>query len=70
MRNTGMTSVPSVKFGCLKDDKFCEKMTDYILFKNLDGKYMTLPDWSGSQQRLIRTKRKKATALLMKTAKR
>ena len=35
---------PFVKFGCLKDDKFCEKMTDYILFKNLDGKYMTLPD--------------------------
>ena len=35
---------PFVKYGCLKDDKFCEKMTDYILFKNLDGKYMTLPD--------------------------
>ena len=35
---------PFIKFGCLKDEKFCEKMTDYILFKNLDGKYMTLPD--------------------------
>ena len=35
---------PFIKFGCLKDDKFCEKMTDYILFKNLDGKYMTLPE--------------------------
>ena len=35
---------PFVKYGCLKDDKFCEKMTDYILFKYLDGKYMTLPD--------------------------
>ncbi len=33
-----------IKFGCLKDDKFCEKMTDYILFKNLDGKYLTLPE--------------------------
>jgi molecular chaperone HtpG len=35
---------PFIKFGCLKDDKFCEKMTDYILFKNLEGEYMTLPE--------------------------
>ena len=35
---------PFIKFGCLKDEKFCEKMTDSILFKNLDGKYMTLPE--------------------------
>ena len=35
---------PFIKFGCLKDDKFCEKMTDYILFKNLDDIYMTLPE--------------------------
>ncbi|MBO4376627.1 MAG: molecular chaperone HtpG, partial [Lachnospiraceae bacterium] len=35
---------PFIKFGCLKNDKFCEKMTDYILFKNLDGKYLTLPE--------------------------
>ena len=35
---------PFIKFGCLKDDKFCEKMNDYILFKNLDGIYMTLPE--------------------------
>ena len=35
---------PFIKFGCLKDEKFCEKMNDYILFKNLDGKYMTLPE--------------------------
>ena len=35
---------PFIKFGCLKDDKFCEKMTDYVLFKNLDGKYVTLPE--------------------------
>ena len=35
---------PFIKFGCLKDDKFCKKMTDYILFKNLDGKYLTLPE--------------------------
>ena len=35
---------PFIKFGCLKDEKFCEKMTDYILFKNLDKTYVTLPD--------------------------
>ncbi len=35
---------PFIKYGCLKDDKFCEKMNDYILFKNLEGKYMTLPE--------------------------
>ncbi len=35
---------PFIKYGCLKDDKFCEKMTNYILFKDIDGKYMTLPE--------------------------
>ena len=35
---------PFIKFGCLKDDKFCEKMTNFILFKNLDSKYLTLPE--------------------------
>ncbi len=35
---------PFIKFGCLKDEKFAEKMNDYIIFKNLDGKYITLPD--------------------------
>ncbi|MBQ9333339.1 MAG: molecular chaperone HtpG [Lachnospiraceae bacterium] len=35
---------PFIKYGCLRDDKFCEKMTDYILFKNIDGKYLTLPE--------------------------
>lgn len=35
---------PFIKFGCLKDEKFCEKMNDYILFKNLDHKYLTLPE--------------------------
>ncbi|MCR4729191.1 MAG: molecular chaperone HtpG [Lachnospiraceae bacterium] len=35
---------PFIKYGCLKDDKFCEKMTDYILFKDIYGKYMTLPE--------------------------
>lgn len=35
---------PFIKFGCLKDEKFAEKMNDYIIFKNLDGKYLTLKD--------------------------
>ena len=33
---------PFIKFGCLKDEKFCEKMQEYVLFKNLDQKYLTL----------------------------
>ena len=35
---------PFIKFGCIKDSKFAEKMNDYILFKNLDSKYLTLKD--------------------------
>lgn len=35
---------PFIKFGCLKDEKFCDKMKDAILFKNLDHKYLTLKD--------------------------
>lgn len=35
---------PFIKFGCIKDNKFEEKMHDYVLFKNLDGKYLTLKD--------------------------
>ena len=41
---------PFIKFGCLKDDKFCEKMNDYILFKNLDGNYETLPECLETKQ--------------------
>ncbi len=35
---------PFIKFGCLKDEKFCDKMSDYILFKDLEHKYLTLKD--------------------------
>ncbi len=35
---------PFIKFGCLKDDKFAAKMKDYIIYKDLNGKYLTLPD--------------------------
>lgn len=36
---------PFIKYGCLRDDKFNEKMTDYIIFKNLEDKYVTLPEY-------------------------
>ena len=35
---------PFIKFGCLKDEKFGEKMKDSMLYKNLDHKYMTLEE--------------------------
>ncbi len=35
---------PFIKFGCLKDTKFCDKMSDYILFKNIDHEYLTLTE--------------------------
>ena len=36
---------PFIKFGCLKDEKFREKMKDYLIFKDLNDKYITLPDY-------------------------
>ena len=36
---------PFIKFGCLKDEKFKEKIKDYILFKDLDDKYSTLSEY-------------------------
>ena len=35
---------PFIKFGCLKDEKFYDKLKDFIIFKNLDGKYLTLKE--------------------------
>ena len=35
---------PFIKFGCIKDSKFADKLHDYILFKDLDNKYLTLKD--------------------------
>ncbi len=35
---------PFIKYGCLRDEKFCKKMTDYILFKDINGKFMALPE--------------------------
>ena len=35
---------PFIKFGCIKDHKFGEKMGDYILYKDINGKYLTIQD--------------------------
>lgn len=35
---------PFIKYGCLRDDKFCKKMTDYILFKDINDKFLALPE--------------------------
>ena len=35
---------PFIKFGCIKDSKFADKLHDYILFKDLDNKYLTFKD--------------------------
>ena len=35
---------PFIKYGCLRDEKFAEKMNDYVLFKNLSGKYLTFQE--------------------------
>ena len=36
---------PFVKYGCLKDEKFGDKMKDAVLFKDLDGKYLTAEEY-------------------------
>ena len=41
---------PFIKFGYIKDEKFAEKMGDYILFKNLEGKYLTFKRLPGGEQ--------------------
>ncbi|MBE5965920.1 MAG: molecular chaperone HtpG [Lachnospiraceae bacterium] len=52
---------PFIKFGCLKDDKFREKMKDYIIFKNLEGKYITLPEYVEKSKALKEDENKKAS---------
>lgn len=34
-----------IKYGCLKDEGFYDKIKEYILYKDLDGKYITLKDY-------------------------
>lgn len=41
---------PFIKFGCLKDDKFREKIKDSIIYKNLEGKYITLAEYVAARK--------------------
>ena len=41
---------PFIKFGCLRDEKFSEKMMDHTLYKNLEDKYLTLPELLEAQK--------------------
>ena len=50
---------PFIKFGCIKDTKFADKMNDYILFKNIDGKYLTLKDCIEENKKEDTTEEKK-----------
>ena len=36
---------PFIKYGCIRDTKFADKMMDYMLFRDLDGKYLTLSEY-------------------------
>ena len=36
---------PFIKYGCLKDSKFNDRMKDFILYKDLDGKFFTLKEY-------------------------
>ncbi len=42
---------PFIKFGCIKDEKFCERMMDYVLFKDIDGKYTTMKEYLGTDEK-------------------
>ena len=38
-----------IKFGCLKDEEFYEKVKDIVIFKNLEGKYVPVTDFFGEE---------------------
>ena len=54
---------PFIKFGCLKDTKFCDKMSDYMLFKNLDHKYLTLKECIENNGGVVEGDEKKETTI-------
>ncbi len=41
---------PFIKYGCLRDEKFCDRMNDYILFKDINDEYLTLPELMKAQE--------------------
>ena len=53
---------PFIKYGCIKDAKFSEKVLDYTLLKDLDGKYFTLPDYIEANKPAEETKEAEETA--------
>ena len=40
-----------IKYGCMRDEKFYEKVKDYIIYKNLDGKYLTLSEYLDGKEK-------------------
>ncbi len=62
MRNTWDDISPFIKYGCIKDAKFSEKVLDYTLLKDLDNKYFTLPDYIEANKPAEETKEAEETA--------
>ena len=48
---------PFIKYGCIKDVKFADKMMDYMLFKDLDGKYLTLKEYAEKNEIALEDKK-------------
>ena len=60
---------PFIKFGCIKDHKFGEKMGDYILYKDINGKYLTIQDLSAKKEDAVKeTKESETSAETSETA--
>lgn len=39
-----------IKYGCIRDEKFYDKVKDIMLYKDLDGNYITLNDYIGDKE--------------------
>ena len=60
---------PFIKFGCIKDHKFGEKMGDYILYKDINGKYLTIQDLAAKKEDAAKeTKESETSAETSETA--
>ena len=56
---------PFIKYGCIRDEKFEKKMADYMLFKDLDGKYLTLKEYEDKNGIGEKAKEEKAGAEIL-----
>ena len=45
---------PFIKYGCLRDEKFRDKMKEYIIFKDLEGNYITLPEYIKADGKIVK----------------